>query len=96
MGKLQPLEALKRIATYLDLVRELYKFDGILRCNFIEHFPQVQDRVFGFWLRGVGFRDRIQSVGLQLSERELSTLARLGSGSASQLYSWWICSMASG
>ncbi len=83
-GKVATSEALKRIVTYLDLVRELYKFDGYFAVSSSNTFPTgagIASSASGFAALAFAIN---QSVGLQLSERELSTLARLGSGSASR------------
>ncbi|MFZ4828355.1 MAG: diphosphomevalonate decarboxylase [Phototrophicaceae bacterium] len=83
-GQVATPEALSRIVIYLDLVRELYGFDGFFSVSSSNTFPTgagIASSASGFGALAYAVN---QAVGLQLTERELSTLARLGSGSASR------------
>ena len=80
----QSAEALKRVADHLDRVRALAKITTRARVDSQNNFPTgtgIASSASGFAALTVA---ACAAAGLQLSERELSVLARQGSGSASR------------
>ena len=83
-GEIATIEALNRTVSYLDLIRELYSFNGYFSISSSNTFPTgagIASSASGFAALAYAVN---QVVGLNLTEQELSTLARLGSGSASR------------
>ncbi|WP_057879809.1 diphosphomevalonate decarboxylase [Companilactobacillus kimchiensis] len=74
----------KRISNYLDAVREFYSFKDHFQINSINHVPTSA----GFASSASGFAALAAAINetkqLDLNRRELSILARNGSGSASR------------
>jgi len=74
----------KRIRKYLDTVREYYSFSDHFQINSINHVPTSA----GFASSASGFAALAAAINetkqLELNKRELSILARNGSGSASR------------
>jgi len=81
-GSTQTGPALRRIQQYLDLIRKIYKRDGFLEIKSVNDFPMSA----GVASSASAFAALSTAVahlyGLHLQENELSTIARLGSGSA--------------
>jgi len=81
-GAEQTGPALHRIQQYLDLVRKIYKRDGFLKIKSTNNFPMSA----GIASSASAFAALSTAVAhlfeLHLSQKELSTIARLGSGSA--------------
>jgi len=81
-GSIQTGPALRRIQQYLDLIRKIYKQDGFLEIKSTNDFPMSA----GIASSASAFAALSTAVAhlyrLNLQQKELSTIARLGSGSA--------------
>ena len=81
-GSMQTGPVLHRIQQYLDLIRKMYKRDGFLEIKSTNDFPISA----GIASSACAFAALSTAVAnlydLHLEQKELSTIARLGSGSA--------------
>lgn len=83
-GQEAEARAYKRVSAHLDYIRKRAKFDLPASVQSSNNFPMgagIASSASSFAALTLA---GIQAAGLQLTERELTTLARLGSGSASR------------
>ncbi|AKP66591.1 diphosphomevalonate decarboxylase [Companilactobacillus ginsenosidimutans] len=83
-GEILDFKKSLRIKRYLDVVRKMYDFDEHLKIESVNHVPLSA----GFASSASGFAALAASINstmkLNLTNRQISTLARNGSGSASR------------
>lgn len=74
--------ALVRIQQYLDLIRKMYKLEGFLDIKSTNNFPMSAGIASSSAAFAALSKAVVHLFGLQLQQKELSAIARLGSGSA--------------
>ncbi|MBZ0305011.1 MAG: diphosphomevalonate decarboxylase [Anaerolineae bacterium] len=83
-GQPATTDARQRVSTHLDTLRQRLGIRGYANIETVNNFPMgagIASSAAAFAALTVA---AIKAAGLELSERELTTLARLGSGSASR------------
>jgi diphosphomevalonate decarboxylase len=83
-GQAATPQAAQRVSTHLDQVRNRYEVEGFARVSSHNNFPMgagIASSASSFAALSLA---ATTAAGLELPERELSSLARLGSGSASR------------
>lgn len=83
-GQARTGEASRRVSAHLDVLRQRLRIDAFAHVESVNNFPTgagIASSAAAFAALTVA---GVAAAGASLSERELSTLARLGSGSASR------------
>ncbi len=87
---------LEKISKYMDIVRNRAGIDWYAEIesdNFVPTAAGLASSASAYAALAAACN---QALDLQLSDKDLSRLARIGSGSVSRKYSWWICRMGKG